>query len=102
MSRPVVTVTGRERGQVAVTVPGGPRVASVVRPAAPGVTVGLPGATPGPAGPEGPEGPPGPPGSLQGIQGSVPAFGVPPMPATGTFTGEAWIVGPAGELWVWK
>jgi hypothetical protein len=24
------------------------------------------------------------------------------LPASGEFIGEAWIVGPLGELWVWK
>lgn len=57
---------------------------------------------PGPPGPEGPQGPPGPPGpgNLAGIRGSLnsPAE----LPERGTFDGEAWIVGPLGELWVWK
>jgi hypothetical protein len=50
----------------------------------------------GPAGPVGPQGP----GDLAGIQGELEA--PVDLPAEGAFIGEAWIVGPYGELWVWK
>lgn len=53
----------------------------------------------GPPGPPGPQGPPGP-GNLAGIQGSLGSAA--DLPAEGEFIGESWIVGPLGELWIWK
>lgn len=53
----------------------------------------------GPEGPQGPVGPPGP-GDLAGIEGTLTSPGQ--LPEQGAFIGQAFIVGPLGELWVWK
>ena len=82
---------------VAVSTSGRPQVGVTGR-ADPQVTAHSSGMTgpPGPAGPAGPAGPPGPAG-LSAIQGTVNQ-----LPPAGQFYGEAWILDPNGELWIWK
>jgi len=87
MSQYTVQVTAGGRPQVGVTGRASPQVAAQ--------SSGMTG-PPGPAGPAGPAGPPGP-GALAGIQGTVSQ-----LPPAGQFYGEAWIVSPNGELWIWK
>jgi hypothetical protein len=56
---------------------------------------------PGPTGPQGPPGPTGPPGlGLAGIEGTLASPAE--LPLEGDFIGQAYIVGPLGELWVWR
>jgi hypothetical protein len=97
--RPTVDVypaIGGPPGPVGPTGPTGPP-----GPTGPQGDIGPEGPT-GATGPQGATGPTGPqgPGDLAGIQGTLdyPAQ----LPAEGAFIGEAFIVGPAGELWVWK